>query len=366
MIHNREWQREEAMGKHYMDVIDPMFEGQEWKFIEEELKKREIENLAGHGLHLPEDHMLGYQYRPSAKVVKQQRKAKLMHPWDVTLQADARFTVKCTSKNWKHDTVKFEIGNGIAYITLCDTANMNALTPATCQAIFDATSELKNNKDVRIVVLRAEGKMFCCGADQKTFQDAASKSEEQLKHDDVNTMKFLGQLQTLPQFTVALVQGSAMGLGIGLICACDMAIAVKAAHFQFSEARLGVLPSATLPFIVQKVGPACAKNLVCTAQNCNAEKAAAFGLIQEVVDNSSGLRNWTTTLCEKITLCAPNAVTASKQLAAAVGGQPMSFELMEFTANQLARVRKGVEAEDGMKAVMSRQKPYWATTEVKP
>merc|ERR1719160_464220 len=144
-------------------------------------------------------------------------------------------------------------------------------------ALNDAACELGRRSDIRVVVLRAEGKMFCAGGDPKSFADAQAMTTGDNRKAAISFMKFLYFFQCLPQFTIALVQGSTMGSGLGLLAVCDMVCAVKAARFTASEVKLGASPATFAPFIAQKVGVTNAKRLCCTGENLTAEKCCEMG-----------------------------------------------------------------------------------------
>merc|ERR1719499_1228566 len=112
--------------------------------------------------------------------------------------------------------------------------------------------------------------MFCAGGDPRSFQEAAAMSEPDSRKSAVGLMRLLYFFQCLPQFTVGLAQGSAMGTGLGLLAACDTVCAVAAARFVVSEVKLGTCPATIAPFVAGKVGAAHAKRILCTAENVSA------------------------------------------------------------------------------------------------
>jgi len=330
---------------------------QDWNEIESYLAQKELELLQKDGIIVPEGHLSGYKYTSVTKVVDKQT-------WEV--QPVPNGAPKCTSANWHHTDVNFELGEGIAYITLNRPDANNALNDTISQGLHDACFELSFRKDIRVVVLRAEGRMFCAGGDPKSFADAAAMSEADTRKSAISFMKFLYFFQCLPQFTIGLVQGSAMGSGIGLLAACDMVCAVATARFTVSEVKLGTCPATIAPFIVRKIGPTHAKRMLCTAENISAATAKQMGLITEVVDDEADFSKWVENLCEKLTLCAPNASARSKRLVQNVSQRPLSIKLLEYTGGELADIRIGEEAIKGMIAVQAKTKPYWAETPIKP
>mmetsp|Transcript_23349 Transcript_23349/g.43911 ORF Transcript_23349/g.43911 Transcript_23349/m.43911 type:complete len:339 (+) Transcript_23349:70-1086(+) len=334
-----------------------MTEKKDWETIERELAAKEAELLQKEGAACDEKHVSGYRYVPTTKVVDKPS-------WDTFAVPHIRPV--CTSENWFHKDVLFEIGEGIAYITLNRPEANNAMNESTGQALMDATCELQGRKDIRIVVLRAEGSMFCAGGDPKHFFDALAMSEKEDRKAAIGFMKFLFWFQSLPQFTVGLAQGSAMGSGIALLCACDMVLAASNARFTCSEVKLGFCPASLAPFLSRKVGPAFAKRLLCMAENISADQAKKMGLISDVVEEEGDFSDYMKDICDKVTLCAPTAAGRAKRLAQNVSLQPLTRKLLEYTGGELADIRIGEEAIKGMVAVQARVKPYWAETPIKP
>mmetsp|Transcript_13836 Transcript_13836/g.41294 ORF Transcript_13836/g.41294 Transcript_13836/m.41294 type:complete len:340 (-) Transcript_13836:100-1119(-) len=329
----------------------------DWLEIEKQLAKQEIELLKKEGVTVPEGHLDGYKYQPVTKIVDKQS-------WE-TLPMPNRIP-KCTSANWSYTDVNFELGEGIAYLTLNRPDANNALNSGISEALHDATFELHRRKDIRIVVLRAEGKMFCAGGDPKSFADAAAMSEAETRKQAIGFMKFLYFFQCLPQFIVGLAQGSAMGSGIGLLAACDIVVAVSSARFTVSEVKLGTCPATIAPFLARKVGAAFAKRMLCTADNVSAMDAKRMGLVTDVVDDEMDFSKYVESVCDKVTLCAPIAASRAKRLVTNVSQRPLSLKLLEYTGSELADIRIGEEAIKGMVAVQAKTKPYWAETTIKP
>lgn len=329
----------------------------DWLAIEKHLEEKERELLEREGLQVDEAHLDGYKYRPRTKMVTKQS-------WDVTPMPNTM--PKCRSDNWSHQDVNFEIGEGIAYITLNRPDQNNALNDSISQGLHDAIFELYRRRDIRIVVLRAEGKMFCAGGDPKSFADQQAMSDADNRKSAISFMKFLYYLQCCPAFTIGLAQGSAMGSGLGLLAACDMVVAVKTARFVVSEVRLGVAPVSIAPFLTRKVGPAFAKKMLCTGENITMDQAKAAGLVQEIVEDELDFSKVVENICEKVTLCAPGAAAKAKRLVQNVSGRPLSLEMMQYTGSELAEIRNSEEAIKGMYAVQAKSKPFWAETPIKP
>lgn len=329
----------------------------DWNTIERHLDLKEKELLQREGVVVPAGHLDGYKYKP--RVIHSEK-----FPWEVQPLPCRR--THCQSGNWTHNEVKLSFGEGIIYITLNRPDANNAFNENVSQALHDITQELHSRKDIRVVVLKANGKLFCAGGDPRSFEDAAAMTDADNRKSAAGFMKFLYFFQCVPQFTIALVQGSAMGSGIGLLCACDTVIAVKSARFTVAEVKLGTTPATIAPYLSRKVGVSHAKRLLCSAENISAEAAVEIGLINKVVESPSDFQEELEKLCEKMTLAAPNAAARAKRLCQNVSLQPLTTKLLEYTGGELASIRIGEEAIQGMIAVQARTKPYWAETPVKP
>merc|ERR1719379_1367440 len=154
-----------------------------------------------------------------------------------------------------------------------------------------------------------------------------------------------------------MVQGHAMGGGVGLASICDVVIAIKNAQFVLSEVRLGVIPATISPYVVAKIGTTNAKRLFCTAESVKGQAAKDIGMVNEVVKTVAEGHALIKKICESITLCAPDAVSAAKRLVLGVAGQPLTETIQFFTAAELAKVTVGEEARVGMIAIQKKEPP---------
>ena len=157
----------------------------------------------------------------------------------------------------------------------------NAMSRQMTSELTDVLQTLRRDPSVRGLTLRGNGGWFCAGGDLADFQsgppdradiEAASRAAGALFH----------LLNTLPQVTLALVEGGAMAGGLGLICACDISIATEDAAFALTETTLGIPPAQIAPFIRARVGVAKARQLMLTAPRFTADEAAALGLVSSI------------------------------------------------------------------------------------
>jgi methylglutaconyl-CoA hydratase len=161
-----------------------------------------------------------------------------------------------------------------------------------------------------------------------------------------------------PKPTVARIQGAALGGGVGLICACDVAIAAHSASFAVSEARFGILPAVIGPYLVNAVGPRQALRLALTTARIGAMEAVNLGLLHQTVPDDE-LDRAIDTVSVDLLAGGPNAQREIKQLVARLTVGPVSAETRELTAHTIGRVRGTEEAREGFAAFLDKRAPRW-------
>jgi len=359
-----------------LDLEDPAYKGKSMAEVQKEIWDKDVAALKKLGVNLADDHMDGYLWK--GERVEENLDVK---PWeaDVFASIPEPKGPSPSYENWNNPEVLFEIADGVAYLTLNRPDANNAINAGIDGGLADACRILRGRSDVRVVVLTGAGRMFCAGGDPKSFQSfqgvggGAQRSGPPAGPEitgvakamagnttSANTFaKLLYQFASLPQFTICCAQGSAMGGGVGFLCCCDMAIAVKSAHIVLSEVKLGVIPATISPHVIAKMGTTRAKRFFCTAENFKAADAMEMGLIQHVVDNPQGFAPLIEEVVKKIQVVAPGAMKASKAMMTKVMNARMSNSLIKYMATEYAQIRKGAEAESGMKAVGEKKKPEW-------
>ena len=175
------------------------------------------------------------------------------------------------------------IEGGVATLTLNRPEVHNAFDDALIARLTDALSDVGADADVRVVVLAGRGKSFCAGADLAHMKKAAGFSEAENIADAQALARLLMVLGGMPKPTVALVQGPAYGGGVGLVSACDIAIAAERASFALTEVRLGLIPAVISPFVVRAIGESQSRRFMLTGERFSAETALRIGLVHEVV-----------------------------------------------------------------------------------
>lgn len=247
---------------------------------------------------------------------------------------------------------------GIARVTLCRPAVHNALDDKLIADLLATFERLAADGAVRLVMLTGEGASFCAGGDLAWMRRTADYTHEQNLADAMMLARLLQRLNTMPQPTVALVNGPAYGGGVGLVACCDIALAAEGAKFSLSEVRLGLIPATISPYVVRKIGESNARRYFLTAEVFQAAEAQRIGLVHEVVaaaDIEKGAEYFVKRLREG----GPAAQAAAKRLIARVAGAVIDDALMEDTARRIADARASDEGKEGTEAFLAKRAPSW-------
>ncbi len=237
-------------------------------------------------------------------------------------------------------------------------AVFNAFEETMIGELDAAFATLTDDKSVRVIVLAGEGKHFSAGADLQWMQRASTASQEWNLEDARRFAAMLARIEACPKPTVARVQGAALGGGVGLACACDIAIAADNASFSVSEAKFGILPAVIGPYVTNAVGKRQARRLALTMARIGAAEALAIGLVQQVVAAET-LDATIDAITRELLAGGPQAQTEIKQLFAQLSVGPITPEVRELTARTISRVRGSAEAREGFAAFLAKRPANW-------
>lgn len=248
----------------------------------------------------------------------------------------------------------------VATATLNRPEVHNALSPATVQEIGDVFRRLADNAEVRVVVLTGAGRSFCAGADINSMRAAADYSEEENHADALSVVRMLETIDTCPKPVIARVNGPAFGGGVGLVAACDVAIAAETARFCFSEVRLGIVPAMISPYVVRRVGPGAARTHFLLGEPFDAAEARRIGLVFQTCSQEA-LDAEVDKLAGSLLSGSPTAQSAIKDFVRDLAtGAVQQDRIAEYTAGIIAERRASPEGREGMRAFLERRPPAWA------
>lgn len=258
-----------------------------------------------------------------------------------------------------YNAILLEVDGPVGILTLNRGDRHNAFDETLIAEITAGLKDLEANPAVRVVVLSSTGKSFCAGADLNWMQRAAGYSPEENLRDARNLAELLRTLNELAKPTVARVQGPAYGGGVGLVSACDVAIATFDAQFALTEVKLGLIPAVISPYVIQALGPRAARRYMLSAERFSAAEAYRLGLVHEIVPDEAALDDAVGEIVDALLKNGPNAQGECKALITAVAERPIDANLIEDTAQRITRVRASAEGREGIGAFLDKRKPAW-------
>ena len=247
---------------------------------------------------------------------------------------------------------------GVAQVTLNNPDKHNAFDDQMIIELTNAFNALAANANVRIMLLKSEGKSFSAGADLEWMKRMASYSYQQNLNDARALAAMLKALHQMPIPTIARVQGAAFGGAVGLISCCDIALASSNASFALSEVKIGLVPSTISPYVIAAIGERHAKRYFMTAERFDTNTALQISLVHEAVEEQF-LDDKVEQLITAILSNGPEAVVAAKQLVFAVSGKAIDSSLIEHTCEVIAGIRVSAQGQEGLSAFLDKRKPHW-------
>ncbi len=255
-------------------------------------------------------------------------------------------------------TLEVENNGAVAWVWMNRPAVHNALNEAMIDELAETFLDLGENASVRAIVLSGRGKSFSAGGDIDYMKRQGAAPREVNLATARGLAEMFHIIATCPRPTIARVNGAAMGGGLGLVTACDIALASSAAFFAASEVRLGLIPSTIAPYVVRAIGPRQASRLFVTGERIDAAHAERIGLVHEMA-NADELDARLQAIVDHLLLGAPGAQSDAKIMIDAVVHRPITRELMEETAVAIADRRSDPEAVEGLGAFLEKRRPDW-------
>ncbi|GAB7223417.1 enoyl-CoA hydratase-related protein [Vibrio owensii] len=247
---------------------------------------------------------------------------------------------------------------GVATLTLNRTEKHNAFDACMIDLLIHRLDYLALRTDVRCLVLRGNGKHFSSGADLNWMKSMASSTRKQNLEDAQNLARLMHTLDAFPQPTIAVVQGSAFGGALGLICCCDIAIAADDANFCLSEVKLGLVPATISPYVMRAMGNRQARRYILSAEVINATKAEKFGIVHEV-HKLDKIEVVVESLVDSLLLNSPDAMRKAKALCHQCHQNPIDGQLIQYTSQLIADIRVSPQGQDGLQAFLEKREPGW-------
>jgi len=258
--------------------------------------------------------------------------------------------------------IQFERSGATATVTLNRPDIHNAFDDAMMRELADRMGQLGGDDNVRAIVIAGAGKSFSAGADIGWMKRMVDYSFEENVGDARVLVDMLRSIRDCPKPVVARVQGAAFGGAVGLVAACDMAVAVERATFCLSEVRLGIIPAVISPFLVEKIRLSAARRYALTAERFDATEARRIGLVHETVTDAAGLDEWISRIVVEFSKNGPQAVIACKRLLREVANAS-DDHVHETTVRRIAEHRVSPEGQEGLRAFLEKRPPAWTRQE---
>jgi enoyl-CoA hydratase len=248
--------------------------------------------------------------------------------------------------------VHYDVDRAIATITLDSPANRNALSVQLVSELSDHLASAASDEAVRAIVLTHTGSVFCAGADLKE-QASEGGPEEGTKR----MLALLRAIIELPKPVVARVDGAVRAGGVGIVGACDIALASHNASFAFTEVRLGLAPAIISLTTMGRMTERAISRYYLTGEKFDARAAAECGLITVATDD---LDTAVEHIAEALRSCSPQGLAETKQVTTRDVLLTFDDRADEMQALS-ARLFSSEEAREGMLAFLQKRSPRWAS-----
>lgn len=231
----------------------------------------------------------------------------------------------------------------------------NALNDDLIEELTVAFEESVNNSDIRLIVLAANGKAFCAGADLNWMKALVDASLEENKADAKRLVRLLDAITQAKVPVIARVSGAALGGGMGFIAACDVVVAHPRAKFGLTEVRLGLAPAMIFPYLLRKIQKRDLLEHALRGALFDAQKAMDIGLVNRVDEDLDGVID---AFEQDILSSGSNAISAVKTLFNEIPDLEHD-DAIGNAVNVIATLRKSEEGQEGMRAFLERRSPHW-------
>ena len=244
---------------------------------------------------------------------------------------------------------------GVVSLHLDRAEKKNALSALMIEELTHFAANLPAG--TRVVVLSGAGDVFCAGGDLGWMKAQIEADRKTRMNEARKLAMMLNSLNELDAPLIGRVQGGAFGGGIGMCCVCDSVIADKGTKFGLTETRLGLIPATISPYVIARMGEGRARRVFMSARIFTAQEAQELGIVSGVAASDELDAQIEAEVAPYLSV-APNAVTASKKLARALGPK-ITPDIIEMTIHALADTWEGEEAEHGIASFLGKTKPRW-------
>lgn len=246
----------------------------------------------------------------------------------------------------------------IGFIELNRPEKRNALNAEMVESIKSALISFNENKEVKVIVIKAAGKVFCSGADLAYLQSMQSNTYEENLEDSRNLKDLFFLIYTLPKVVIAQIQGHALAGGCGLATVCDFSFTVPEAKFGYTEVKIGFVPAIVKVFLIRKIGEGKARQLLLDGDLIDAGEAKNMGIVNWVVEQDELEEKVLSYAKKLIRNNSGESLALTKEMIARVQEKKLEKGL-EYAASMNAKARSTADCQRGIAAFLNKESISW-------
>ena len=258
--------------------------------------------------------------------------------------------------------LKLERRDAVARLTLNRPERRNALTHGMMLELEDAFARIADNPFCRVLVIRGAGGHFCAGGDLDAMAEMPPRPENGTQDPLLPAYRQFGNallaLDSLPQATISVVEGSAVGGGFGMACCSDVVVLHQSAHFGVPEPKVGFIPSQIVPFLVRRLGEGPMRDLAVTGRVIDAAEAHRLGVGRYLCRTTEEVDATLQALLDDVLKMEPAALAAAKGLVLSCATQD-DRTVLDTAAESLVGLLRRPQAAEGIKAFKAKTQPSW-------
>ena len=259
--------------------------------------------------------------------------------------------------------LKLERRDAVAWLTLNRPERRNALTHGMMLELEDAFARVADNPFCRVLVIRGAGGHFCAGGDLDAMANMPPRPSNAAEDPLLPAYRQFGNallaLDSMPQATISVVEGSAVGGGFGMACCSDVVVLHQSAHFGVPEPKVGFIPSQIIPFLVRRLGEGPMRDLAVTGRVIDAAEAHRLGVGRYLCRTTEEVDATLKALLDDILRMEPVALAAAKHLVLSCATRD-DRSVLDAAAESLVGLLRRPQAAEGIKAFKAKASPSWS------
>lgn len=258
--------------------------------------------------------------------------------------------------------LELDISKGWLTVWFNQPDSRNALTSVLVADLIATLEAVRDDREIRGITLRGRGGVFCSGGDLKAFNrnQSSNRSKDDIIEESKRGAYLFDLVNTMPQVTIVIIEGSAMAGGFGVACCADVVICASDARFAMTETSIGLTPAQISPFVIQKLGYATARRLMLTAARFDGKEAKTLGFVDFLGDSIVELETFELEIKKQVLRTAPGAVADIKSLIVSIPFLDRE-SIVDAAAENFANRILSDEGREGVASFVEKRKPSWVS-----